>query len=265
MSNEKLIDRFRKAEFPPGLTKDVEQFIAAATALRPLYPPALLYQIDFGERTLLRELTAPEEHDSHWWQTGLHIVRKGIAEHPALQAEFSAVLENLYTQLTSRLGPYTDVSLREITEDTVTGICLLSEVVTYPQNTFVAPNAYSLAQALFNHKAWYRAVYSGKAPVGFIMLEADAEKPEYYLWRFMIAPQFQRSGFGARAIELLVEHVKQQPNARELLLSYIDHEQGPAEFYRRLGFVETGEIVEGEVVMRLNLEVTSPGLSPSES
>ena len=35
----------------------------------------------------------------------------------------------------------------------VTGICLLSELMTYPQNSFVAPNAYSIAQAMFSDEA----------------------------------------------------------------------------------------------------------------
>ena len=253
MRNEQWIDKFRAAGLPEDLTENVEQMLSAAAALRPVYPPELTYQIDFGERTVLRELIDPEEQDSHWWQTGLFFIRQGIAAQPALQQEYGPLLDALQSQLGSRLGPYDEVSLREITEDTVTGICLLSELVTYPQNTFVAPNAYSLAQALFSSKAWYRAVYAGKAPVGFIMLEEDAEKPEYYLWRFMIAPQFQRQGFGARAIELLIEYVRQRPNASELLLGYIDHEEGPGEFYRGLGFVETGEIDEGEVIMRLSL------------
>lgn len=253
MSNEEQREQFRAADFPPALTANVEQLIAAAAALQTVYPPELLYQINFGERTLLRELIEPEKHANHWWQTGLQFIRDGVARHTELQQQFAAGLAELHEQLSARLGPYSDVSLREINEDTVTGICLLSELVTYPQNTFVAPNAYSLAQAMFNPKSWYRAVYAGKAPVGFIMLEADTEKPEYYLWRFMIAPQFQRMGFGAQAIALLLEHVRQLPNATELLLGYIDHEEGPAGFYRGLGFVETGEIEDGEVVMRLDL------------
>lgn len=253
MQNAQWIEKFRAAGLPHDLTESVEQMLCAADALRPVYPPELLYQINFGERVVLRELIEPDKHESHWWQTGLFFIRQGIAGQPALQQDYGALLDALQLQLISRLGPYDEVSLREITEDTVTGICLLSELFTYPQNTFVAPNAYSLAQALFSSKAWYRAVYAGKAPVGFIMLEEDAEKPEYYLWRFMIAPQFQRQGFGARAVALLIDYVRQRPNASELLLGYIDHKEGPGEFYRGLGFVETGEIDEGEIIMRLAL------------
>ena len=99
----------------------------------------------------------------------------------------------------------------------------------------------------------FRSVYAGKEPVGFIMLDDDEVKPEYYLWRFMIAPPFQRKGFGAKAIARLIEYVKTRPAASELLVSYIDHEQGPKMFYRGLGFVETGVSDGNEVQMRLDL------------
>lgn len=251
MSTQSQIDTLRSADLPGDLRQLVEQFIAAAAALRPHYPPESLYRVEFGERTLLREVLDPQEHASHWWQTGLFIISDGVDNHPALSAEYGSVLNSLYTQLNAYLGPYDAVSLRAIDAKTVTGICLLSEFMQYPQNTFVAPNAYSLAQALFSPNAWYRAIYAGKAPVGFVMLDDDADKQKYYLWRFMIAPHFQKRGFGAKAIQAVIDYVKTRPGATELLLSYVDHEEGAAEFYRGLGFSETGEVDEDEVEMRL--------------
>ena len=255
MNNEQLMDRCRQSDLPGELFERLEQLRKAAAALRELYPPEFVYRINFGERSLLRELATPDEQDSHWWQTGLYIIGEGIAEHPTLHGEFGGVIADLKTQLAARLGPYDTVTLREIDSSTVNGICLLSELMRYPQNTFVAPNAYSLAQALFRDTAWYRAVYAGKAPVGFVMLDDDTRKQEYYLWRFMIAPPFQKQGIGARAVARLIDYVRSRPGATELLVSYIEHEEGPADFYRGLGFRETGEIDEGEVVMRLDLQV----------
>jgi len=143
------------------------------------------------------------------------------------------------------------VTLREITEETVGRICKLK--VAPPQERFVAPNAFSLAQALFSKIAWYRAIYAGDTPVGFVMLEDQPEKPEYYLWRFMIAAEYQGKGYGRQAIEAIIAHVRTRPGAKELLLSYIPGEGGPRDFYARLGFEETGQIVDGETVMRRSL------------
>ncbi len=253
MNNGQLVDQFRASELPRDLAARVEELIDAVNCLRSTYPPEFIYRINFAERVVLRELMAPDDHDSHWWPTGLHIIREAVAERPSLEARFTTSLQSLQARITARMKPGTDVSLQQINSRTVTGICLLSELVSYPQNTFVAPNAYSLAEALFHPHAWYRAIYVGNSPAGFVMLDDDDTKPEYFLWRLMIAPHFQRRGIGARAMEQVVNYVRTRPEATELLLSYIDHEQGPANFYRGLGFVETGDTVDGEVIMRLDL------------
>jgi diamine N-acetyltransferase len=150
-------------------------------------------------------------------------------------------------------GPSSDshVSLKEITADTVRPICDLS--VREEQRQFVAPNAVSIAQAYFSEHAWFRAIYADDTPVGFLMLYDDTEKPEYYLWRFMIDARYQGMGFGRRALELLIEHVRARPNAKELFTSVHQAEGGPQGFYESTGFKLTGDMEEGEAVLRLEL------------
>jgi diamine N-acetyltransferase len=143
------------------------------------------------------------------------------------------------------------VTLREVTAETVRAICALD--VAPGQRGFVAPNAVSIAQAYFEPKAWFRAAYAGDTPVGFVMLHADEEAGEYFLWRFMIGAEHQGKGYGRQALDRVVEHVRGLPGARALGSSYVPGDDGPGEFYRRYGFVETGEVDEGEVVIRLDL------------
>lgn len=143
------------------------------------------------------------------------------------------------------------VSLREITADTVRAICALD--VRPDQRGHVAPNAVSIAQAYFQPRAWFRAVYADETPVGFVMLHDDPEQEEYFLWRFMVAAEHQGKGYGRRALDLVVDHVRERPGATELLSSYVPGDDGPGAFYRRYGFVETGELDEGEAVIRLAL------------
>ena len=153
---------------------------------------------------------------------------------------------------TNRLEDHSKVSLREINENTVRAICNLA---VHPiQQQFVAPNAVSIAQAYFCGQAWFRAVYLDDTPVGFLMLEDNREKPEYYLWRFMIDVRYQRRGIGKKALQLLIEHVRTLPNATELLTSCVQKEGGPQPFYETLGFVPTGEYEEGEAILRLDLQ-----------
>ncbi len=144
-----------------------------------------------------------------------------------------------------------EVTLREVTAETVRAICSLE--VRPEQRGFVASNALSIAQAHFETLAWFRAVYADETPVGFVMLSEDVEKEEYFLWRFMIAGDQQRNGYGKRALDLVVERVRGLPGARALISSYVPGDEGPRDFYLRYGFVETGEVDDGEHVIRLEL------------
>ena len=144
------------------------------------------------------------------------------------------------------------ITLKEITKETLWPIMKLQ--VAEDQRKFVAPNAFSIAEAYFSKEAWFRAIYADDQPVGFLMLYADLEKPEYFLWRLMIAVDHQGKGYGYQAMELLIDHVKTLPGANELLTSYVPGEGDPSRFYYKLGFIETGEVEDDENVLKLAFE-----------
>jgi diamine N-acetyltransferase len=162
------------------------------------------------------------------------------------------VSEATAEEVTPREVSKEEVTLREVTKETLREVLKLG--VAPEQERLVAPNAISIAEAHFSPDvAWFRAIYAGETPVGFVMLEDDASKPRYYLWRFMIDRRYQGRGIGRRAIELLIEHVRTRPGAKELLTSCVPGEGSPGPFYEKLGFVYTGEDDEGELVMRREL------------
>ncbi len=144
-----------------------------------------------------------------------------------------------------------DVTLREITKETVRAITSLE--VAESQRGFVANNAVSIAQAHFEPNAWFRAVYAADEPVGFVMTYEDTEKPEYFLWRFMIDHRHQGSGIGRRALELVIERIRTLPSATRFLTSYVPGDGSPGAFYHRLGFVDTGDEEHGEIITALDL------------
>jgi diamine N-acetyltransferase len=150
------------------------------------------------------------------------------------------------------MPPMPDVTLREITKDTVRAICRLD--VAEHQRGFVAPNSVSIAQAHFQpDKAWFRAIYADEEPVGFVMIYEDTETPEYFLWRLMVDHRHQGNGYGRRAVELVIDRVRGLPGATELITSYVPGEGSPGDLYHRLGFVDNGEVEEGELVTVLTL------------
>jgi len=159
--------------------------------------------------------------------------------------------------------PGAAISLREITADTVRAVVALE--VGPEQRAHVAPNAVSLAEALFNRGAWFRAVYAGEEPVGFVMLfdpTVDGAVPRGHvrpdqmgLWRLMIDRRHQRRGIGRRALDLVCEHVRRRHGFAMLLSSYVPGEHGPGAFYMRYGFTKTGQLrndgKEVEIVLPL--------------
>ncbi len=130
------------------------------------------------------------------------------------------------------------LSLREITAETVRAICALE--TREDQAGFVAPNAVSIAQAYFNSAARFCAVYADETPIGFIMWRPASEPGACFLWRFMIDRRHQGQGHGRAALRLWLRDMKIQGISR-VETSYVAGEAGPRDFYRALGFAETGE------------------------
>jgi diamine N-acetyltransferase len=149
------------------------------------------------------------------------------------------------------------VTLRPITSETVIPVIRLS--VAEGQKGFVAPNAVSLAQALFAPEAWYRAIYFGEELVGFVMLEDESlrspppQRPEVGLWRFMIDARFQGRGIGRIALQRVIEHVRSKGLFTTLALSYVPGPGSPEPFYVGAGFRHTGRVEGNEVVLELPL------------
>ena len=150
----------------------------------------------------------------------------------------------------------TAVALREVTAGTVRAVTDLR--VSAEQEGYVAGNAVSIAQAYFARDAWFRAIYADETLIGFAMLRdgtllaPDSAKPEVSLWRFMIAHEHQKRGYGREALSLLVAHARSRPKVTSLETSYVAGPHGPRDFYLAFGFQPTGEVkANGEVCLTL--------------
>jgi len=145
------------------------------------------------------------------------------------------------------------VVLRAITPDTVRPVCDLR--VAPAQERFVTSAAVSLAEAYVHPQAWCRAVHA--APdglVGFVMVHDTGDGPGYVLWRLLIDERYQGRGYGSAAVAQVVEHVRTRPGARALKVGARRGQGSPRPFYASLGFVPTGEVIDGdEDVLSLDL------------
>ncbi|MFW6120135.1 MAG: GNAT family N-acetyltransferase [Petrotogales bacterium] len=150
-----------------------------------------------------------------------------------------------------------EIIFKEITEENLRTVMKLSDTLSENQSKAVASNAVSIAQAHYAKNAWFRAIYYGPEPVGFIMLnytpiERYKNTKHAFLCRFMIGGKYQKKGYGKAALELVIEKLRNEEC--ETLVTSVDEEFGPLEFYKKIGFVDTGEYIgEDERVLILNL------------
>lgn len=126
------------------------------------------------------------------------------------------------------------------------------------QNTFVAPVVTSLAEAYASRETvWTRLILDGDRPVAFVMADfaPDEDDPDFRcgLWRLNVADGEQGKGYGSFAVRAFLTEARGRGNARVTVM-WVPGEGGPAEFYRKLGFRETGRVFDGEVVAELFLD-----------
>ncbi|WP_299400098.1 GNAT family N-acetyltransferase [Pelagibius sp.] len=163
--------------------------------------------------------------------------------------------------------------LVEVTADNYLAVLRLE--VTEEQRQFVASNAVSLVQGHYHDTAWFRAVYEGDQPVGFVKLhdprcepaEAQGDAPDsdfdpagkvaddsLFIWRLMIGEGHQGRGLGRRAVAVLADLARRN-GFSHLCLSYVEGEGGPGPFYEACGFVRSGRVIDGEIEACLDLSI----------
>jgi diamine N-acetyltransferase len=77
------------------------------------------------------------------------------------------------------------------------------------------------------------------------------------IWRLMIAADEQGRGYGRFAVDAVAREARRRGQSRITVL-WIPGEGGPEQFYLRLGFRPTGEVLSGEIVGELLLPTDSP-------
>jgi diamine N-acetyltransferase len=144
------------------------------------------------------------------------------------------------------------VTLREITMDNFRECIRLD--VSESQKRFVASNMYSLAEAKADGVSNPRAIYADDQMVGFIMYDFEPRKNRGCITRLMVAEGHQGKGYGRAAMRQAVDLFMRNPDCREIVTSAVPENAVAHALYASLGFEPTGEIDEGEVVLRMGIE-----------
>ena len=93
------------------------------------------------------------------------------------------------------------------------------EIISLKVEKYCASNLYSLAQAKVFPEAIPLGIYNDDIPVGFIMYGIEPrDNNEYWIDRFIIDEKYQKNGFGKKALEIIIEKIKQDNVAPKLNL-----------------------------------------------
>ncbi len=149
------------------------------------------------------------------------------------------------------------VSLRPIDDSNRDVVKALG--VSSMQERFVAGVADSLVEAVEDPggRAIYWAIYADDTPVGFVMISDDVDGPGYiaqYLWRLLIDQRYQGRGYGAAALDRVVEYFRGRPGVEVMWTSCGEGDGSPLGFYERYGFEQTGDrVFDNEILLRLKI------------
>ncbi len=127
------------------------------------------------------------------------------------------------------------------------------------QRDFTPTVAISLAKAYIQPDgAVYDpvAIYAGPKMIGFYSFIYIPGNLQFaYFGGFLIDKAEQGRGYGRAALEHFLHSVKRrQPDCNEVLLTVHSRNQVAQKLYQSCGFAKTGDVIDGEAVMRLVLK-----------
>lgn len=132
-----------------------------------------------------------------------------------------------------------NIKLIDITSDNWVKICCLHPGKEGAE--FVASNAFSIAQSVYE-KGWViKGIAKGDLLIGFTMFGYSEEMNAYELCRFMIAQGYQGMGYGKAALKVIVDFMFSSFDCKEIYLSTAPNNSRGKYIYEKAGFVSTGE------------------------
>lgn len=155
--------------------------------------------------------------------------------------------------------PDVSVKLKDIDEDNWMEVVMLTTQPDASGNAhciveeYVASNALSICQALYEDTWTVKAIYCGKKPVGFAMYGYSEERDEYELCRLMIDHAHQGKGLGSIALEMVLEEMVDTYDCDNIYLLVHKDNDRAKHIYEKLGFEPTGDMVGVEEIYCINL------------
>ena len=147
------------------------------------------------------------------------------------------------------------VELRPITEENFMDAFKLK--LAPGQEKYVSHPIRSLAQAyVYRNQCQPFGIYAAGRMVGYVMVIYDYDVPEYDIWHIMIDEGAQGHGYGAAALDRVLEYVRTKPSGPSDRVALTCNRENTAarKLYENRGFRATGVEDEDEIELALTME-----------
>lgn len=152
----------------------------------------------------------------------------------------SNTLPDITTPLVLRLvnsGNWRDVAALKVTEE---------------QRQFVVEPTYYLALCYYGTIWNPLAIYLEEQVIGFLMWGVDPADGSCWFGGFIINQPYQGRGYGRQALQTAMTMLAREHGYQQFALSYQPANAAAKHLYHTLGFTETTEWADDEVVARLS-------------
>lgn len=123
------------------------------------------------------------------------------------------------------------------------------------QQHFVASNLDSLEKAEAEPSTRAFGIYNEDRMIGFTLFDVLPYEDDDCFWivRFMIDEKYQGRGLGKAALSEIISTMSKIEGCRKIRTSHVPENEFVNKLYKSFGFQETGDLMDGEIVLDLDL------------
>ena len=122
------------------------------------------------------------------------------------------------------------------------------------EEQWLANNAFSLLQCVYDGDWDCRLMMDGQTPVGFVYFGYDRDADSYLLCRYMIDVEHQNKGYGKAFLPMVVALIREQYGCRDVYTCVHDDNAHALRLYTSFGFKPTEKMDAEERVYVLRGE-----------
>lgn len=145
------------------------------------------------------------------------------------------------------------LEFRDITSENYLDVFKLK--VKLEQKSYVVPNVYCIAESKVYENFNPKALYLDNELIGFLMYGTNPKnESDVWIISLMIDEKFQGKGYGKHTMLKSIQILRELYDPPAIYISFDPENEIAKKLYTSIGFKDTGEILYGKLVHRLDFK-----------